>query len=74
MTDNTYSMAKGLLINAELPQQTRTYKPISHQQLMDLTLESIYQAGFELDNETYSGARDGQAPVAAARGAAPRRR
>jgi hypothetical protein len=60
MTDNTYSMAKGLLINAELPQQTRTYKPISHQQLMDLTLESIYQAGFELDHETYSGARDGQ--------------
>jgi hypothetical protein len=60
MTDNNYSMAKGLLINAELPQQTRTYKPISHQQLMDLTLESIYQAGFELDNETYSGARDGQ--------------
>lgn len=60
MTDNTYSMAKGLLINAEIPQQTRTYKPISHQQLMDLTLESIYQAGFELDNETYSGARDGQ--------------
>jgi hypothetical protein len=60
MTDNTYSMAKGLLINAELPQQTRTYKPISHQQLMDLTLESIYQAGFELDQEIYSGARDGQ--------------
>jgi len=60
MTDNNYSMAKGLLINAELPQQTRTYKPISHQQLMDLTLESIYQAGFELDHETYSGARDGQ--------------
>jgi hypothetical protein len=59
MTDN-YSMTKGILVNAELPQQTRTYKPISHQQLMDLTLESIYQAGFELDQETYSGARDGQ--------------
>jgi hypothetical protein len=60
MTDSTYSMTKGILLNAELPQQTRTYKPISHQQLMDLTLESIYQAGFELDQETYSGAKDGQ--------------
>jgi len=61
MTNNTtYSMTKGILVNAEIPQQTRTYKPISHQRLMDLTLESIYQAGFELDQETYSGARDGQ--------------
>ena len=60
MTNNsTYSMAKGLLINAEIPQQTNTYKPISHQQLMDLTLESIYQAGFELADETYSAAREG---------------
>lgn len=60
MTTDNYSMTKGILVNAALPQQTRTYKPISHQQLMDLTLESIHQAGFELDKETYSGAKDGQ--------------
>jgi hypothetical protein len=60
MSDNTYSTTKGILINAEVPQETRTYKPIGHQQLIDLTLESIYQAGFELDQETYSSAVDGQ--------------
>lgn len=59
MSNNTYSMTKDLLINTDLPTQTRTYKPISHQQLIDLTLESIYQAGFELETEIYSGARDG---------------
>ena len=57
---STYSMTKGILTAAELPQETKTYKPISHQQLMDLTLESIYQAGFELQDELYSGAREGQ--------------
>lgn len=60
MTTNNFSISKGLLIDTELPQQTRTYKPISHQQLIDLTLESIYQAGFELDNEVYAAARDGK--------------
>ena len=59
-SNTTYSMTKGILVNAELPEQTRTYKPVSHQQLIDLTLESIYQAGFELQDELYSGARDGQ--------------
>ena len=55
-----YSMTKDLLVTAEIPQQTRTYKPISHQQLIDLTLESIYQSGFEIETELYSGAREGQ--------------
>ena len=55
----TYSTTRELLINAELPQQTKTYKPISHQQLMDLTLESIHSAGFELGTELYSSARAG---------------
>ena len=56
----SYNSTKDLLINAEIPQQTRTYKPITHQQLMDLTLESIQQAGFSLDKEMYSGTADGQ--------------
>jgi hypothetical protein len=42
-----------------VPQQTRSYKPVSHEQLIDLTLESIYQAGFELDKETYTASTDG---------------
>ena len=49
-----YNTTKEFVLNAELPQQTRTYKPVSHQQLIDLTLESIHQAGFQLDKELYS--------------------
>lgn len=60
MNNSTYSITRGLLMNAELPQETKTYKPISHNQLIDLTLESIYQAGFELDQETYSAAVEGK--------------
>ena len=57
---NSYTTARNILLSAEVPQETRTYKPVTHQQLMDLTLESIHQAGFVLDSETYSAARDGQ--------------
>lgn len=56
----TYNSTKDVLINAQVPQQTRTYKPITHQQLIDLTLESIQQAGFSLDKELYSSTTDGQ--------------
>lgn len=55
----TYSVARNTLINAEIPQETSTYKPISHELLMDLTLESIQSAGFELGHEMYSSARNG---------------
>lgn len=58
-TKKSYQTAKGILLNAEIPQETKTYKPITHQQLMDLTLESIHQAGFQLDSETYSAAKSG---------------
>jgi len=55
-----YTTTKDILLNAELPAQTKTYKPITHQQLIDLTLESIHGAGFSLDKELYSSAREGQ--------------
>jgi hypothetical protein len=55
-----YNTARGMLLAAPVPQQTRTYKPVSHAQLMDLTLESIHQAGFTLDQERYTSARDGK--------------
>jgi hypothetical protein len=58
-TKKSYVTAKDMLLTAEIPQETKTYKPITHQQLIDLTLESIHQAGFELDKETYSAAREG---------------
>jgi hypothetical protein len=59
MDVKTYESAKSILINAEIPQQTRTYKPVSHERLIDLTLESIHQSGFELASESYSSARNG---------------
>lgn len=59
MSNKTYSTSKYFLTGTELPQETRTYKPISHGQLIDLTLESIHQAGFKLDQENYSSAREG---------------
>ena len=58
-TKTSYITAKDILLTAEIPQQTRTYKPVTHQQLMDLTLESIHQAGFTLEKETYSAAKAG---------------
>lgn len=58
-TKKSYATSKSILLNAEIPAETKTYKPVTHQQLMDLTLESIHQAGFALDMETYSTAREG---------------
>lgn len=57
--DDSYNTAKATLIATPLPQQTRTYKPVSHEQLIDLTLESIHQAGFKLSREFYTSAREG---------------
>ena len=55
-----YNTARGMLLAAPIPQQTKTYKPVSHEQLMDLTLESIHQSGFVLDQELYTSAREGK--------------
>ena len=60
MDNKSYITARQTLINAAVPQQTRTYKPVSHEQLMDLTLNSIHNAGFELDKEIYTSSADGQ--------------
>lgn len=59
MKIQNYNTTKELLSRAEIPQQTKTYKPIEHQRLIDLTLESIGSAGFELGTELYSSARGG---------------
>jgi len=59
-SNKTYLTAKQVLINAEVPQSTKTYKAISHEQLMDLTLNSIHNAGFELDKELYTASSNGQ--------------
>lgn len=60
MKTENYATTKSILLGAELPEQTSTYKPVSHKQLIDTTLESIHGAGFELGQETYSSAKDGR--------------
>ena len=48
------------LVAVKLPAQTNRYKPVSHAQLIDTTLNSIEQSGFKLDRQTYTWAGDGQ--------------
>jgi len=60
MEKPTYEVSKQALIAVPLPAETRTYRPIGHEQLMDLTLNSITNAGFKLESEKYTAARDGQ--------------
>ena len=58
--NNTYNTTKELITSAQVPAQTRTYKPVSHTSLIDLTMDGIQKAGFILGKATYSSARDGQ--------------
>lgn len=58
--ETTYSSTKSELLLAELPKETRTYKPVPHSQLMDITLESINASGFKLDKEIYTSAKEGK--------------
>jgi hypothetical protein len=48
------------LVAVKLPAQTNRYKPVSHGQLIDTTLNSIEQSGFKLDKQVYTWAGDGQ--------------
>lgn len=56
----TYRTTKSELLKVSLPEQTKSYKPITHQQLIDLTHNSILGAGYEIENEWYESAREGQ--------------
>lgn len=56
----SYVSAKDMIINAPTPVQTRTYKPVTHAQLIDLTLNSLHGAGFTLEEEVYTSAKDGK--------------
>lgn len=58
--ESVYKTQRQELVKIEVPKETRTYRPISHAQLIDLTTNSIVGAGFKLESETYTSARDGQ--------------
>jgi hypothetical protein len=55
----TYQVPQSKLLAVVPPTDTRTYKAISHGQLIDLTLEGIHGSGFQLGKQTYSMAREG---------------
>tara|TARA_R110002153_G_scaffold246678_5_gene402582 strand:- start:1202 stop:1987 length:786 start_codon:yes stop_codon:yes gene_type:complete len=48
------------MLSVKVPEQTRTYKPVSHEELMNLTMESIHQSGYKLASQEYSIAEDGE--------------
>jgi len=48
------------LVAVKLPEQTKRYKPVSHAQLIDTTLNSIEKSGFKLDKQAYNWAGEGQ--------------
>lgn len=54
-----YTTTKELLIHTPLPLETKTYKPVEHSKLIDLTLEGIAQAGFNIEKEVYTSAKAG---------------
>ena len=57
---NDIMSTKEIILSAALPAQTKTYKPVSHQELIDLTLESVHQSGFKLESEKYMTMQDGE--------------
>jgi len=57
--DTRYNILPAKLFSAELPAETRTYKPVHHKELSDVTLEAIHSAGFKLGKHRYSSAKDG---------------
>lgn len=62
--ENNYNVTKDIILATELPQQTRSYKPVSHQSLIDLTMEGLDKAGFTLDKELYTSANGGKLATA----------
>lgn len=55
-----YNTTLQQIVNVPLPTQTNRYKPVSHAQLIDLTLNGIEKSGFKLDKQIYTSAAEGQ--------------
>lgn len=58
--DVTWRVPKRRLFSYPIPPATRTYKPVSHRELAEATKEAIVEAGFTIESEEYSAARDGK--------------
>lgn len=57
--DVSWRTPKRRLFSTPVPEETRTYKPVSHKQLAKATLQAIKDAGFELGVEEYYSAKEG---------------
>lgn len=51
------------LLSVPTPEQTTTYKTITHKQLDELTKQSLIDNNFELESSTYLSAKDGKQAV-----------
>lgn len=55
----TWSVPKSRLFGVPVPLATRTYKPVSHRDLANATIEAIKESGMQLNKQEYSWAKDG---------------
>lgn len=54
-----YTSSEAELRRIPLPEETATYKPVSHGELIDVTMDALSKAGFQLSSATYESAREG---------------
>lgn len=59
-----YRITEKELLEVELPQQSRTYKPVSHEELIVLTNEGLKNAGMTVNRVNYSAQMAGQIATA----------
>jgi hypothetical protein len=60
MDKTTMVTSKQELISLPVPNQTNRYKPVSYEQLINLTLEGMDKAGYKLKEEVYRSAEGRQ--------------
>ena len=58
--NDIYLTPKDIILATSVPEETGKYKPISHKQLIDLTLSGLEKAGFQVAEESYRQYKEGQ--------------
>lgn len=64
MKKREYVVSANELKRISLPEETDTYKPISHASLIELVEESVLQVGFNIHNSVFKAAKDGNVATA----------
>jgi hypothetical protein len=59
MNKTNMEVTRQELLDVTIPTQTNRYKPVSHGNLINMTLEHIDKAGFVVKKETYTAAQKG---------------